>query len=131
MAELVEVQRVVKIVLKMEMAPLVVPPALLENEPVGRTIGDKRKRGDTDRLGHRQLRGDIGRILTAVIPGGIAPGERIARSGKRRLHKTYKRKHEYGDYFLHREIHEAKDRKGKPRSEAGLTMNVGCSQWHD
>ena len=51
-AELVEVQRIVKIVLEMEMASLVVPPALLEHEPIGGPIGDKRQRGNTCYLRH-------------------------------------------------------------------------------
>ena len=117
-AAAMESNRIVKIILEMEMASLVVPPPLLEYKPVGGSVGNKRKRGDSGHLRHGQFRCYIGRILATVIPRGIAPGQWIARSGKQRLHQANKRNH--GDYFFHREIHAGKDRKTPHRRQGFL-----------
>ena len=52
MSELVQVQGIVKVILEMEIVPLFVPPSLVENEPVGCTVGNQNRRGHAHALGN-------------------------------------------------------------------------------
>ena len=92
MAELVQVQRVIKIVFEMEIVPLFVPPALIEHKPIGGTVSNQNRRGNTDGFRNRKLN-RIARVFTAVIPRRIAPRKRIARGSM----QGYPRKHEQHD----------------------------------
>ena len=71
MPELVQVQRVFKVILHMEMARIVIPPALRKHKHVGGRIRRKREGADPADLPPRNFGTDIDGIFAAVIPCGI------------------------------------------------------------
>jgi len=99
MAKLIEIERIIKVIFKMEMASFIVPPALGKNKYIRGTKRRKRNTANRADLPPRNFGLDIDRIFAAVIPGGIAPCGRIKGSRQRRLHEASQRKHKNSKAF--------------------------------